>query len=99
MIECCATVEFGDGKSIQGTPEEVLLEWGAWAYVIPPLEDMDEIKEELAHRAYVWCGAIVDPELPDVDFLRAIGDSGMVDVVFGQRRVRSRLLAERACRR
>lgn len=48
-------------------------------------EDFDaaNIKRTLARRAYDWNGSMLDFELSDYAFLKALGDTGMVFVWFG----------------
>ena len=41
------------------------------------------MKELLAGRAWAWTNQIVDHRLPDDEFLKALGDTGMVFVWFG----------------
>ena len=43
-----------------------------------------EMKKLLADRAWGWCNALVDPSLPDKEFLVALGETGMVFVWFGE---------------
>jgi hypothetical protein len=45
---------------------------------------VERMKELLAGRAWGWCNAVVDPSLPDEEFLSALGDTGMVFVWFGE---------------
>lgn len=37
----------------------------------------EELRTELARRAYVWSGAIVRPSLPDDEFVQALADAGL----------------------
>lgn len=47
------------------------------------LTDVGQIKRMLARRASIWSNATVDPETPSHEFLRQLGESGMVFVWFG----------------
>ena len=42
------------------------------------------MKELLAERAWGWSNEIVDPQLPDEEFLKELGETGMVFVWFGE---------------
>lgn len=42
------------------------------------------MKELLADRAWAWSRKIVDFDLEDKEFLKALGDTGMVFVWFGE---------------
>jgi len=46
--------------------------------------DLGQFKRLLANRAFGWNESIVDPELPDQEFLEALNRSGMVFVHFGE---------------
>jgi hypothetical protein len=42
------------------------------------------MKELLAERAWGWSNSVVDPLLPDEEFIKELGDTGMVFVWFGE---------------
>jgi hypothetical protein len=76
------SVYFPDYTVTRGkSASEVLLKIGKkqWKF-----EDrLSAIKEMLARRAMHWSGTEIDPSLPSPEFLKALGDSGMVFVWFG----------------
>ena len=48
------------------------------------LVSVPRMKELLSERAWGWCNEIVDPTLSDDEFLKALGETGMVFVWFGE---------------
>lgn len=72
------TIRFPGGGRLTGTASEVLSAWGAMAY--PPVLDSDEIKADLAKRAYIWDGALLDSSLDDAEFVRSLTLTTMVSV-------------------
>ena len=60
---------------------EVLLKIGKKQWKIET--EVKSIKRMLSRRAYNWSGVQIDPELPNRQFLKALGESGMVFVWFG----------------
>lgn len=44
---------------------------------------VEALKHVLAARAYGWNHSALDPELPDDEFVRALGETGMVFVSDG----------------
>lgn len=77
MIE----MRFPDGSIIKGkTATEVLERLAKVQWESVSVEGM---KHLMSARAYGWNNAIVDPALPDDEFVRALGESGMVFVTDG----------------
>jgi hypothetical protein len=77
-------ITFPDGHSFRAPTAEAALEawrkksWHPWEGADWP--------QVLAKRAYVWSGAIVDPELPAEELLAALAEAGLVKVTKTERR-------------
>lgn len=70
----------GNGAVLSGTATELLRAWGQMAYPPHDPKNVDDVKHDLAKRAFVWDGVIVDPTLSDAAFLDALDESSMVAV-------------------
>ena len=70
-----------DGTALPGEdPTDVLARLGRLQWT--PL-DVAAMKAALSDRAYAWSGAVLDPLLPDDEFLTALDASGLCAVVYG----------------
>lgn len=76
MIE----MRFPDGSVIKGVDATDAL--AALAKMQWQKVSVDGMKHLLAARAYGWNHSVVDPGLPDAEFVHAIGETGMVFVTY-----------------
>lgn len=69
---------FPDETVVTGhDPTDVLRRLGNLQWTV---KDVDEMKLALSDRAWAWNSSLVDPLLPDSEFLMALDDTGMVAV-------------------
>lgn len=71
-------IRWADGQETSAPTWEALTEVVA---ALPWNEWIEDIHNELARRAYVWSGAIVNPALPDPEFWRELERAGLVAIV------------------
>lgn len=73
------TVLWPDGTRTRGETATACLEMIAKVQWSQPMT-VTGVKYVLAARAYGWNATVVDPTLPDDEFVRSLGNSGMVFV-------------------
>ncbi len=65
-----------DGVTFEGTSAWEILDMLRFKQ-FDPVDDVAQLKKVLAVRAEAWCGRLVDPSLPDVEFLQALVRCGL----------------------